>query len=90
MQAALADARRHEHTVKALSWELDNLRKLKDDSVAELSQQNAKLKHQLKVVTCAQEGDTLEAGLSKPSCMHVEAGFSVVARARKRLGQLAP
>jgi hypothetical protein len=49
LQAALADARRHEHTVKALSWELDNTRKLKDDTISELTQQNNTLKHKLKV-----------------------------------------
>lgn len=49
VQAAVAEARRHEQTAKALSWELDNMRKLKDDTISELTQQNTQLKHQLKV-----------------------------------------
>jgi hypothetical protein len=58
-QAALADARRHEHTSKALSWELDNMRKLRDDSLSELTQQNSMLKHQLKVGGWDQQADPL-------------------------------
>ena len=39
LQAALAQAHEHEKAVKALSWELDQMRRLKDDQVAELTAQ---------------------------------------------------
>ncbi len=48
-QASVADARRWEQKVKALTFELDSCRKLKDDAISDLTLQNSQLKHQLKV-----------------------------------------
>ena len=39
LQAALDQAHEHEKAVKALSWELDQMRRLKDEQVAELTAQ---------------------------------------------------
>lgn len=48
-EAALAETRERDKAVKALSWELDNMRKLKDDHITELMEQCAAIKHQMKV-----------------------------------------
>ncbi len=48
-QAALAEAREKDKAVKALSWELDHMRKLKDEQVADLCAQIATLQQVSKV-----------------------------------------
>lgn len=48
-QAALEEAHEREKAVKALSWELDQMRRLKEDQLAELTTQISNLKQVSKV-----------------------------------------
>ncbi len=48
-EAALAEARERDKAVKALSWELDHMRRLKDEQIGDLSAQIRTLQQVAKV-----------------------------------------